>query len=210
MRIDFDISAPIRSLDAKINYLVLRIKSSIIFSGKYIMFMEIAITIILILFSLWYGRHPTLTEFRELAGAYGPVLGMQRKRFQMTNRPKSVIASTIFTLLNALLWLVLGIIIAVGAHPALRVASEIKWILAGLSIIMGVIILVLFFFLNRRNRSAYFFTLALFIFTAILTIFDDVGLSDLVVLALNIIPVVLLIKDRAWYLKTKPQIDGSV
>ncbi len=36
------------------------------------MFMEIEITIILILFSLWYGRHRTETEFRELARASGP------------------------------------------------------------------------------------------------------------------------------------------
>ena len=74
---------------------------------------------------------------------------------------------------------------------------------------MAGIILVLFIFLNRRNRSAYYLTLAIFIFTALLTIFDDVGLSDIVVLALNIIPIVLLIIDRAWYLKTKSPINQS-
>ena len=57
---------------------------------------------------------------------------------------------------------------------------------------------------------AYYFTLALFGFTALLTIFDDVGWSDLVVLSLNIIPIILLVIDRAWHLQTKPKIEESV
>jgi hypothetical protein len=32
-----------------------------------------------------------------------------------------------------------------------------------------------------------------------------VGLSDIGVLALNIIPIILLIIDRAWYLRAKHQ-----
>ncbi len=128
----------------------------------------------------------------------------------MIHRPKTVIASYVFILLNALVWLVLGIIIAVNAHPALPGTPEIRWTFAGLSLIMALIILVLFIFLFRRKRMAYYFTLALFVFTALLTIFDDVGWSDLVILALNIIPILLLIIDRAWHLQTKPQIDANV
>jgi hypothetical protein len=71
-----------------------------------------------------------------------------------------------------------------------------------LSIALAAILLGLFIFLFRGNRAAYFLTLAFFAFTAILTIFDDVGPSDLVVLAINIIPLLLLIKDRAFYLVT--------
>jgi lysylphosphatidylglycerol synthetase-like protein (DUF2156 family) len=128
----------------------------------------------------------------------------------MIHRPKTVIASYFFILLNALIWLILGIIIAVNAHPAIPDTPGIQWTFAGLSIALGVIILILFFFLYRRNQMAYYLMLALFASTAVLTIFDDVGWSDLVVLALNIVPIVLLVIDRAWHLQIKPKMDESV
>jgi lysylphosphatidylglycerol synthetase-like protein (DUF2156 family) len=132
------------------------------------------------------------------------------KGFCMTHRPKTVIASYIFILLNALIWLILGIIIAVNAHPAIPDTPGIRWTFASLSIALSVIILILFFFLYRKNRLAYYLMLALFASTAVLTIFDDVGWSDLVVLALNIVPIVLLVIDRAWHLQIKPKLDENV
>jgi lysylphosphatidylglycerol synthetase-like protein (DUF2156 family) len=120
-------------------------------------------------------------------------------------RPISVITTYIFILLNALIWLILSILLAVNALPGLPDVPGIKWVLALLSIIMAGIILVLFIFLYRGSRRAYYFTLVIFSFTAVLTIFDDVGLSDIGVLALNIIPIILLIIDRAWYLRAKHQ-----
>ena len=128
----------------------------------------------------------------------------------MTHRPKTVIAAYVFISLNALIWLILGIIIAANALPGLPDLPVMKGIIAFLSIAMAGIIVVSLIFLYRGSQRAYYITLAIFIFTALLTIFDDVGVSDLVVLALNIIPVILLIKDRVWYLQTKSQLNHSV
>jgi hypothetical protein len=120
----------------------------------------------------------------------------------MTKRPISVIVTSVFILINMLIWLALGVIIAAQLHPALSVPPAARGIMAFLSIALAAILLALFIFLNKGNRAAYFLTLAFFAFTAILTFFDDVGLSDLVVLAINILPLVLLIKDRSFYLVT--------
>jgi hypothetical protein len=120
----------------------------------------------------------------------------------MARRPLSVTVTSIFILLNMLIWLALGVIIAAQLHPALSVPPAARGIMTFLSIALAAILLGLFIFLFRGNRAAYFLTLAFFAFTAILTIFDDVGPSDLVVLAINIIPLLLLIKDRAFYLVT--------
>jgi lysylphosphatidylglycerol synthetase-like protein (DUF2156 family) len=134
---------------------------------------------------------------------------MRRKGFQMTKHPLSVIVCLVFILLNSLIWLVFGVIIAVNAHPAIPAQPLIKGIMAFLSIAIAVILLVLFVLIRRHNRIAYFLALAGFIVTSLLTIFDDFGLSDLVVLAINIVPIVLLIKDRAWYLQVQPQREGN-
>jgi hypothetical protein len=132
---------------------------------------------------------------------------MHQKGFSMTKRPSLVITTYIFILLNALIWLVLSIIIAANAHLARPVTPGVRWILAFLSFVMAAIILVLFIFLDRGSRRAYFLSLAIFVFTAVLTIFDDVGLSDIIVLVLNIIPIVLLIINRAVFLNTRAQLS---
>ena len=127
----------------------------------------------------------------------------------MTTRPLSVIITSIFIILNVLIWLALGIIIAANIHPALPVPPQLKGMMGFLSISLAGILIILFIFLMKGNRSAYYLTLAIFIFTALLTIFDDVGLADMVVLALNIIPIVLLIKDQTWYLQINPSIKQN-
>jgi len=118
----------------------------------------------------------------------------------MNNRPLSVSLALIFVLLNALVWLALGNIIVANAHPALSVPPIIKGVMAFLSLAAAAILLGLFFFLGKRSRIAYFLTLAFLAVASLLTIFDQFGWSDLVVLIINLIPMFLLIKDRRWYL----------
>jgi lysylphosphatidylglycerol synthetase-like protein (DUF2156 family) len=100
---------------------------------------------------------------------------------------------------NALIWLALGVIIAVHAHPGLPDNPVIKGGMAFLSYGAAGILLGLFFFLRKRSRVAWFVALGFFALASILTIFDDFGWIDLVVLVINLIPLILLIKDRAWY-----------
>jgi cytochrome c oxidase subunit IV len=61
----------------------------------------------------------------------------------------------------------------------------------------------LLFFLSRRNRWAFISALTVLGATVLLTIFYQIGWSDLIVIALNLIPFILLIKDRAWYLSVE-------
>ncbi len=136
--------------------------------------------------------------------------GVQKKKgVAVNNRPFSVTLTWIFIILNAIFWLALGIMIAVNTHPELPVPSLQKGIMAFLSITMAGILMALFVFLRKGNRIAYYLTVALFIVVSLLTIFDDVGLSDIFVLVLNLIPIALLIKDRNWYLKFQPQANVS-
>jgi hypothetical protein len=128
----------------------------------------------------------------------------------VNNRPFSVTLTWIFIILNAIIWLALGSIIAINAHPALPVPSLLKGIMAFLSISMAGILGILFVFFRKRNRIVYYLTIAFFVAVSLLTIFDDVGFSDIFVLVLNLIPIVLLIKDRNWYLKLEPQPEISV
>lgn len=128
----------------------------------------------------------------------------------MTERPLSVTATMAFILVNALVWLVFGVIMAANAHPALQVSPLIKEIMAIISFATAGLLIGSFIFVSRHNRMAYYIVLALLAATFLANFFDNIGLVDLVVIIINIIPIILLIKDRAWYLQRKSQTQGSV
>ncbi len=127
----------------------------------------------------------------------------------MKHRPWSVTVTFGLILVNTLIWLVQGIIISLGAYPTMSVPTDLKAVLAGMSFGMAAILLTIFIFLVRRNRKAYYFGLAFFAVTALLTIFDQAGLADLVVLVLNLVPIILLVLNRKWYLGYQAEEQSS-
>jgi hypothetical protein len=72
-------------------------------------------------------------------------------------------------------------------------------LMAVLSIVAGCVILGVLLFLGKRRRLAFFAMLGILTVASLVIFLDDVGLVDLAFLALNLIPLALLIKDRAWY-----------
>ena len=106
-----------------------------------------------------------------------------------------------FICLNALVWLALGLVIAFNVHPALPDIPLLKGVMALLSLAMAGLLLVAFFLLRKRSQIGYYGAIGLFVVTCILLIFDDFGLADFVVLVINLGPLGLLIRDRAWYLE---------
>jgi lysylphosphatidylglycerol synthetase-like protein (DUF2156 family) len=120
----------------------------------------------------------------------------------MKSRPFSVSAALILILLNALIWLVFGVIFAINAHPALPDIPLVKGIMAGLSFIAAAVLFAVFWFLRKRSRLAYFIALGALAVAALLTLFDQFGWSDLIIFVIDIIPLFLLIKDRGWYLQS--------
>ena len=122
----------------------------------------------------------------------------------MPHRSPSVSATFALIVLNALIWLAFGVIVAANVHPALPDLPLFKGIMALLSFTVSGMLLVLVVFLGKQNRAAYYLTLILLNAVSLLTFFDDFGLTDLVVLVINIAPFVLMIKNRAWYLQARP------
>jgi hypothetical protein len=119
----------------------------------------------------------------------------------MRDRPHSVTLALIFILVIAIIWLAFGFIITFNVHPAIPDSQPIRIILATLSFAAGGVLIILCVFLTKQNRVAFFFTLGVLIILSIINIFDDIGLIDLVFIAFNIVPILLLIYGRGWYLR---------
>jgi len=115
----------------------------------------------------------------------------------------SVSILIVFIYINSLVWLAFGLIIVFDAHPSLPDLPLIKIGMAFLAFIIAGILVVLGFLITKQSRIAFFLTSGLLLITALLSIFDDFGLADLAFLILNLVPLVLLFKDRGWYLQTK-------
>jgi hypothetical protein len=119
----------------------------------------------------------------------------------MIRGPFTVTATFILVLLNALVWLCFAAIVALDLHPALPDSSAIRWIMGILAFGCACTLIVFAILLGKRVRVAYFTTLGLLALLVVRTITDEVGLADLVYLVLAATPLILLIKDRSWYLK---------
>jgi len=70
-----------------------------------------------------------------------------------------------------------------------------------LALLTSGLLIGLSFFLRRRTSVAYYIMLGMLALISLLTVTDEFGLADLVVLAISVVPFVLLIKDKAWYLQ---------
>lgn len=119
----------------------------------------------------------------------------------METQPRSVAITFGFILLNILIWFTLGIIIAFDLHSAMPDQPLVKGIMAILSFAAAGTLSITLFFLQKHNHAAYYLMLLYLGIASLLIFFDDVGLVDLVALALSILPIILLIKDRVWYLQ---------
>jgi hypothetical protein len=124
----------------------------------------------------------------------------------MTKTPISISVTLILLLLNAFIWLAFAIIVAAGLHPAIPDVRLVKWGMAILSLLTSGTLIGLSVFLRGRRRLAYYLALGLLVTISLLTLTDDFGLPDLIVLILTVAPLVLLIKDRTWYIE---QYSGS-
>lgn len=124
----------------------------------------------------------------------------------MTLRPLSITITLALILLNGLVWLVFGTIVAAGLHPTLPDSRLMQWTMAILAFVTAGVLIALSIFLHRKSSVAYALTLALLILIAMFTALDEVGWADLIVLGIDVVPIVLLIRDRAWYLRPRSRV----
>lgn len=119
----------------------------------------------------------------------------------MKNIPKTVKVTLVFVLINALVWLIFGLIILLGMHPALPEDVLYKWGMGAVSLVAAGVLLGLFFLLKNRVGWGWYAAVAALAISLVLSIFDDVGWIDVAMMGIILIPLVLIIRDRKWYLK---------
>jgi hypothetical protein len=102
-------------------------------------------------------------------------------------------------LLNAIFWIGFGISMALGIHPAIPENALLRWTMVILSFICGLTLAGGVILLARHNKIAYYLVGVLLSAIAVLSITDQIGFTDLSILLITIVALILLIKDRRWY-----------
>jgi len=117
----------------------------------------------------------------------------------MKVRPLSVTIALIFVLTCSIIWLAFGVITGSGLHPTLPDNEVYRLVLSAVSILAGVFLLLMVYYLKKTKKIAWHFSVIFFIAGTLVFIFDDIGWIDLLVMLMHLIPLVLLIKDRKWF-----------
>jgi hypothetical protein len=119
----------------------------------------------------------------------------------MNRFPTTVRAALLLLALDALLWFVFGVVVATGGIASIASMPAARWVMAALAWASAVALAGLAILLSKRLRPAFYLAVVLLTLIAVLSIADQIGILDLVSLAVSVIPLVLLLKDRGWYLR---------
>ncbi len=119
----------------------------------------------------------------------------------MSNLPSTMRCTLFLILVNAFLWLAFGVTIAFGAHPSFRESGALRSGLAISAFLLAAFLGALVIALARRNRIAYWTSIALLAAVAMAALFDEFGLADLAFVVITLLPLALLVLDRDAYLQ---------
>jgi lysylphosphatidylglycerol synthetase-like protein (DUF2156 family) len=129
-----------------------------------------------------------------------------QKKNEIINVPKMVRIALGFILINALMWFVIGVLIALNVHPGMPDDALLRWMMM-LGMFGGAIILgLLYLLLSKRRRLAFFITLVVLAVIILLTVTDQMGWADYVELVLAVVPLILLFLERNWF-RVRDRVD---
>lgn len=102
--------------------------------------------------------------------------------------------------IDVVIWFGFCLITAFGLHSGIPEGPIFRWGMAALAFLAGLGILGTFLLASRGVRFTYYLLLTGILLIAVLSVTDEVGFYDLLVLVINLGIFILLIKDRKIYL----------
>jgi hypothetical protein len=119
----------------------------------------------------------------------------------MNRSPVTVRVALLLLALDALMWFTFGAVAAAGGISSIADLPALRWVMAALAWASAIALAGLAILLSKRIPFAFYLLVILLAVIAVLSITDQIGWVDLASLAISVAPLVLLLKDRAWYLR---------
>jgi hypothetical protein len=118
----------------------------------------------------------------------------------MDTCPRTVWLARILLFANSLLWLAFAGFTALGAHPSFGPDSGYRWPVALMTLLLAALLCGLAVHLRNPAPLGYWLAVGLLAAMILTSLFDQFGFADSVFVAATALPLLLLLKDRAWYL----------
>jgi hypothetical protein len=119
----------------------------------------------------------------------------------MSTRPFTVRLARILVLVDALLWLAFAAYTTAGAHPSFGPGSGYQWPVTLLALLGAGVLGALALHLGKPSPLVFWLTVGFLAAMIVSSVFDQFGLADLVFVVAIASPLVLIVKDREWYLR---------
>jgi hypothetical protein len=119
----------------------------------------------------------------------------------MIRQPGTVRLTHGLILLNALIWLLFAVIVASGSHPSMPATPFVRWGVSALALGCAVCLAGLARLLMRPSKWTFWAAESVLVLLGLATIVDQVGWVDMVFLVITLLPALLLLKDRTWYMR---------
>jgi hypothetical protein len=119
----------------------------------------------------------------------------------MSASPTFVRATRGLLSLLAGLWLIFGLVILAGSHPSYREPDLLRWGVAAGGLVVGLALTLLTTMLRPGRPLVFWLLVALLAAMLVVGLLDELGLADIVYLGLTAVPLAVILKDRARYMR---------
>lgn len=117
----------------------------------------------------------------------------------LTRKNACCLAARILIFANAAIWLSFAVYTVFGGHPSYTGTSVLRWVFAGGAAAVAAGLILLAVLLGKKVRWAFHLSLIALFGVAMVTLFDQMGLIDIVVFLAALAPAVLLLLCHRWY-----------
>jgi len=119
----------------------------------------------------------------------------------MADRPSTVPLARFLLAVDSLLWLAFAAFTGMGAHPSFGPMSGYRWPVTLLALLVAALLGGLSVHFRNPTPLGYWLGIGFLAAMILASLLDQFGLADLLFVAALALPLLLLFKDRAWYLR---------
>ncbi len=109
-------------------------------------------------------------------------------------------ATRVLVVVASMIWFGMALLIALGLHPALPQQPAYRWLMGILALVASIGLITCYSIMRRGHTWAYNLLAVMLLGIVVLSVMDQFGWVDLLVLVIHLSALTLLLKDRRHYL----------
>jgi len=106
--------------------------------------------------------------------------------------------------LVAIFFLIFVFTIILNVHPGMPESNVVRWRMAIVALVVAIVMFGLYVLMRKGNKTAYDMLIFILAISAFSLIFDDFGWIDLLFFGITLLPAIMLMYHRKYYINGLP------